>query len=118
MATGTIPLFAQYRGVLTPKTGFDGNEYSVRRVGNIVVVKGYITKAGGIGASEVAVTTVSGVPIPSQTTRFTCSSGSNAYSATASAYGVISVSGEIKISVASANGAHPTVIFNFWYPIN
>lgn len=116
MATGTIPLFAQYKGIFTAKTGFSGKEYSVRRVGNIVVVKGYMTKTGGFGTSQVVAASISGVPKPSQATRFTCSSGPHAYDANTCAYGGIDTIGDIFFLLT--NGAHETVVFNFWYPIN
>lgn len=102
-------------GTLTGKTGYTAYEFAVRKCGNIVHVKGYITKdSGSFGTSQIVIADVTGVALPAQATRFTCATGTYAYTANKCAYGIVDSSGNIHI--LASNGTDSTAVLNFWYP--
>ena len=115
MAQGTVSHDRQV-GTLSGKSGYTAYEYAVRKIGNAVHVKGYISKAsGGFGTSQVTIGDITNVPPPPQTTRFVCATGVHAYDATTCAYGAVDTSGNILI--LTPTGTHATAVLNFWYPV-
>lgn len=112
-----LPSIVEKTGTFTPVSGVTISEERTKQVGKFVEVHFYAEKSGGFGSSEFALGTISGVDLPPKHIRTLCGIGSAAYSATSSAYVILS-STTGQISVLPTSSTAPCVTVDIVYSVD
>ena len=103
----SIPTITNKTGTFTAASGFTAGNASVKQYGNVVCVRGYVTKSSAISSANTQIGTISGVSLPAGPIRMSCGVGAAYYNAFTSAFFYIDTSGGVYVhpSVSTAKAA-------------